>query len=160
MGWRSGAYCKVWNVQDKGSYSVASITISGKVNKDSNEYETKFRNGFVRLVGSAHEMAKQIEVDQNGKVVSQNGVTIRISENGCDHTTPRVKAAPGGIRPSSAIGEYKDKNNDTWYTYANYTIFGFEFPDDVNGANSAPANNMPTPAPTMQMDTSEEDLPF
>lgn len=52
MGFRVDAYAKVWEVNDKGNYSEARISISKK-NKLTNEYETDFQSR-VRLVGQAH----------------------------------------------------------------------------------------------------------
>ena len=52
MGFRIDAYAKVWEVEDKGNYSEAKISISKK-NKQTNEYETDFQSK-VRFVGQAH----------------------------------------------------------------------------------------------------------
>ncbi len=52
MGFRVDAYAKVWEVNDKGNYSEARISISKK-NKQTNQYETDFQSR-VRLVGQAH----------------------------------------------------------------------------------------------------------
>ena len=154
MGWRDGAFARVWNIQDKGNYSVAKISISGK-NKETNQYEMKFEHSFVKLVGTAHELAKNIKIDQNGEVEGGSGVTIKIS--GCDHETPKKKYPAGANRPSSAIGEWAAKDGGMWYRFANYVIFGFEFPDAPNGnsGGNVKANNVPE-----NVDIDEEELPF
>ena len=65
MGFRQGAYAKIWRVEDKGNYSVAQVSISKK-NKDTDQYETEFQHNFVRLVGTAHDLGKNIEEVQGG----------------------------------------------------------------------------------------------
>jgi len=52
MGFRVDSFAKVWEVEDKGNYSEAKISISKK-NKQTNQYETDFQSK-VRLVGQAH----------------------------------------------------------------------------------------------------------
>lgn len=109
MGFRQGAYAKVWRVEDKGNYSVAQVSISRK-KKDSDQYETEFQNNFVRLVGTAHDMGKDIQE-------VQGGTSIKITS--CDVTNKYDKEAQK--------------------EYTNFVIFGFEFPDG-NGNNGAASN--------------------
>ena len=153
MGWRNNAFAKVWKVQDKGNYSVAKISISGR-NKDKTGYETKFKCNFVKFVGQAHELSKQINTDNNGNVTERSGVTIKIS--GCDHETPEKKYPAGTPIPSSAIADWVDKDGNVWCRFANYVIFGFEFPDapvsDNSTVKNAPKYEVPAP--------DEEELPF
>lgn len=52
MGFRVDSFAKVWEVEDKGNYSEAKISISKK-NKQTDQYETDFQSK-VRLVGQAH----------------------------------------------------------------------------------------------------------
>lgn len=52
MGFRVDSYAKVWEIENKGNYSEAKISISKK-NKQTNQYETEFQSK-VRLVGQAH----------------------------------------------------------------------------------------------------------
>lgn len=58
-----GGWAKIWKVEDKGNYSVAQVSVSRK--KDDG-YETEFQNNFVRLVGRAHEIGKNIGQPQGG----------------------------------------------------------------------------------------------
>jgi hypothetical protein len=110
MGFRQGAYAKVWRVEDKGNYSVAQISISRK-KKDSDQYETEFQNNFVRFVGTAHDLGKDIpEV--------QGGTSIKITS--CDVTNKYDKEAKK--------------------EYTNFVIFGFEFPDNNNGKSGTTSN--------------------
>lgn len=56
MGFRKGAYAKVWSWKDgNGNYKVAEMSTS---KKEGDGYQTDWSNKFVRLVGTA---AKQIE---------------------------------------------------------------------------------------------------
>lgn len=139
MGFRQGAYAKVWRVEDKGNYSVAQVSISKK-NKDTNQYETEFQHNFVRLVGTAHDLGRNIEE-------VQGGTSIKITS--CDVTNRYDK----------------DKQKE----FTNFVIFGFEFPDNNNGnasgkkkttpknsAKKAPANDGFMNIP----DGIDEELPF
>lgn len=136
MGFRQGAYAKVWRVEDKGNYSVAQISISRK--KDET-YETEFQNNFVRLVGTAHDMGKNIQE-------VKNGTSIKITS--CDVTN-----------------RY-DKEKDKEYT--NFVIFGFEFPDNNGGGNAGKQNNNNASKPAGKQndgfmnipDGVDEELPF
>lgn len=144
MGFRQGAYAKVWRVEDKGNYSVAQVSISKK-NKDTDQYETEFQHNFVRLVGTAHDLGRNIEE-------VQGGTSIKITS--CDVTNRYDK----------------DKKKE----FTNFVIFGFEFPDNNSGGNSggkSGGNKKSTPKkPTGKAaandgfmnipDGIEEELPF
>lgn len=69
MGFRQGAYCRVWQVEDKGNYSVARVSISKK-NKQTDQYETEWQDNFCRLVGTAHQQAKTMDFSHNVKIGS------------------------------------------------------------------------------------------
>lgn len=59
MGFKTGAFVKIWNVEDKGKYSIVELS-SSKKNKQTNEYETDFSSKFVRFIGKAHTDIKNI----------------------------------------------------------------------------------------------------
>lgn len=99
MGFRQGAYARIWSYENKGNYSTCRLSISKK-NKDANTYETEFTDGFVRLVGNAHQSIQNIHIDE------KKGYNIKISS--CDVTN--VYTSPDG---------------KVSYT-PHYTIFGFE----------------------------------
>lgn len=67
MGFRQGAYAKIWKVEDKGNYHVAQMSISRK-NKDTGNYDTEWQNNFVRLVGTAHQQIKSMDISHNVKL--------------------------------------------------------------------------------------------
>lgn len=59
MGFREGAYAMIWQVEDKGNYALAKISTSKK-DKQSGEYKTDFSSGFVKFIGSAYKVVKNI----------------------------------------------------------------------------------------------------
>lgn len=107
MGFRQGAYAKIWRVEDKGNYSIAQVSISRK-KKDSDEYVTEFQHNFVRLVGNAHTAIQNVAIPEKG------GLSIQITS--CDVTNRWVAE------------EQKE--------YVNFVIFGFELPNGNNSGNS------------------------
>lgn len=139
MGFRQGAYAKIWSVEDKGNYSVCNLSISKK-NKDTDKYDVEFQDGFVRLVGTAH-------TDISGMDIPENGLSIKISS--CDATN--------------------NYDADKKKLYTNYVIFGFEIPENNNGnsggakkssKSTTKAKKNTKVAPTPAADEDEEELPF
>ena len=75
MGFRTGAYCRIWEatpVRDKATKLRLSIS---RKNKQTNEYETDF-SGFVMAVGSANA---------SKAAALKDGDRIKIGD--CDVTT-------------------------------------------------------------------------
>lgn len=110
-----GGFARIWSVEDKGNYSTAKVSTSRKrKDADGNDYyETDFQDGFVRLIGSAHEKAKTLDIPVNDKGESK-GVSIQITS--CEVTTPY--------------------NAEKKKVYQNYAIFAFNIPDGNGGAKS------------------------
>lgn len=110
MGFREGAFAKVWKVEDKGNYAVAQMSTSKK-NKQSGEYETDWKESFVRLIGTA---AKQVV----GKEIPKGGLSVKLGQ--CEVT-------------NNYSAEKKT-------TYTNYAIFNFSDDDGKTSApvNSKP----------------------
>lgn len=52
MGFRTGAYCKIWEVTPVSDTMTKLRLSTSRKNKQTNEYETDF-SGFVAAVGSA-----------------------------------------------------------------------------------------------------------
>lgn len=122
MGFRNGAYAKIWYVTDMengavikgreypaGNYSFAKVTI-GRKNKETGEYNVDFSDGFVRLVCAAREKAKSLDLPtaENFDFNKDKGAYIQISS--CDVSHKYVK-------------EYEK-------TFTNFTIFDFEIVED------------------------------
>lgn len=131
-----GGFARIWSIDDKGNYSVAKISTSKK-RKDGDGYETDFQDGFVRLIGSAHEKAKTL-------AVTDKGVAIQITS--CEVTTPY--------------------NAETKKGYTNFAIFAFNIPEGNDGS-SAPKSGKKSAAKTSKastkkaaVDDDEEELPF
>lgn len=130
-----GGFARIWSIEDKGNYSVAKISTSRK-RKDGDGYETDFQDGFVRLIGSAHERGKTL-------TVTEKGVAIQITS--CEVTTPY--------------------NAETKKSYTNYAIFSFNVPDDKDSSSSV-KNSKKSSAKTSKVkaaeveNESDDDLPF
>lgn len=77
MGFRTGAYAKVWAVENKGNYSVVELSTSKK-NKTTNEYETDFSGKFVRFIGTAHN---QVQGVTRGTSIKLGNVEVTNSYN-------------------------------------------------------------------------------
>lgn len=73
MGFRTGAYAKVWSVENTGRFHKVNLSVSRK-DKNSGEYVTDF-SGFVAFVGGANLTAANL----------QKGDRIKIGD--CDVTT-------------------------------------------------------------------------
>lgn len=131
---KRGGYARIWSIEDKGNYSIAKISTSKK-GKDGN-YETDFQDGYVRLIGSAHEKAQTLNV-------TEKGVSIQITS--CEVTTPY--------------------NAETKKGYVNYAIFAFDLPDDNGGSSNrskstAKTSRSKTKKEVPVEDEQDDDLPF
>jgi len=105
-----GGFARIWSIEDKGNYSIAKVSTSKK--RKDGSYETDFQDGFVRLIGSAHEKAQTLNV-------TDKGVAIQITS--CEVTTPYNAEAKKG--------------------YVNYAIFAFDIPDGNDSGDAAPAKS-------------------
>ena len=136
MGFRQDAYARVWSVDNKGNYSMARISISRR-DKNTNTYTTDFQDGYVRLVGQAHNTLKEMQIDE------KKGVSIKISS--CEVTN--VYTSPDG---------------KVSYT-PHYTIFGLELQDGNKSGENVTANSAQKSGSDGFMsvpDSSDEELPF
>lgn len=118
MGFRSGAYSKIWSIEKgKGNYYVADMSTSKKM-KDRNgneiqengktKYETDWSNKFVRLVGTAAKQAESLKSGDSVKIES------------CEVTSKYDK----------------EKGKE----FVNYVIFAFDNSQN-NSSNSAPTGD-------------------
>lgn len=105
-----GGFARIWSVEDKGNYSIAKVSTSKK--RKDGSYDTDFQDGFVRLIGSAHEKAQALNV-------TEKGVAIQITS--CEVTTPYNAESKKG--------------------YVNYAIFAFDIPDGNDSGDAAPAKS-------------------
>lgn len=133
-----GGFARIWSIEDKGNYSVAKISTSKK-RKDGDGYETDFQDGYVRLIGSAHEKGKTL-------TVTEKGVAIQITS--CEVTTPY--------------------NAETKKGYTNYAIFAFNIPEGNDNSSttkggkksSAKTSKAKTKKAAEVEDEPEDELPF
>ena len=125
-----GGFARIWSIENKGNYSIAKVSTS-KERKDGS-YETDFQDGFVRLIGSAHEKAQTLNV-------TEKGAAIQITS--CEVTTPyNVEAKKG---------------------YVNYAIFAFDIPDGNDSGKKSTAKTSKAKKNAPVSDEQEEsDLPF
>lgn len=133
-----GGFARIWSIEDKGNYLVAKISTSKK-RKDGDGYETDFQDGYVRLIGSAHEKGKTL-------TVTEKGVAIQITS--CEVTTPY--------------------NAETKKGYTNYAIFAFNIPEGNDNSSttkggkksSAKTSKAKTKKAAEVEDEPEDELPF
>jgi len=141
MGFRQGAYARIWSVEEgNGNYAVANMSVSRK-NPETEKYETEWQDGFVRLVGRAYEAIEGIEVPEGG-------ISVKISS--CDVTN--------------------NYSTEKRKLYTNYVIFGFEYPIESGneGGKSSSAKKTTTKKTTKSKTTKakveaaddSEELPF
>lgn len=129
-----GGFARIWEVKNQGNYSTAKISISKK-DKNTNTYDIEFMDGFVRLVGHAHNTMKNV-------VVGEKGVSVRITN--CDVTN--LYTSPEGKKS---------------YT-PHYTIFGLELQDkgNTNRTSEQPTDNGGSEGFMEIPEGAEEELPF
>lgn len=114
MGFRVGAYCKVFEVEPvKDTLTKLRISISKK-NKETGEYETSF-SGYVACVGTACA-GKAAKLTKYDKKSGTSGDTIILGDI---DVTMQAK-----------------KSGDGYYT--NFSIYSFEVADGNNGVAKTP----------------------
>lgn len=130
MGFSNNSYARVWKVEHNEKYSTANISISRK-NKETNRYDVEFQDGYVRLVGKAHNISKSMDIQP------EKGVSIKI--NSCDVTN------------------YYDLEKRKLYT--NYVIFDFDIADS-NYNKDSDNYKKSTSKEDDNVDDMEDELPF
>ena len=65
MGFRPGAYAKIWSVDPHDNYTVGNLSISKK-KQDGEGYVTEFQNNYVKFVKQAHPALSGVEIPKNG----------------------------------------------------------------------------------------------
>ena len=66
MGFRVGAYCKVWSIeQARGNFTKVKLSVSKK--QQDGTYATDF-NGFCMFIGNAHAKAAMLKGDERIKL--------------------------------------------------------------------------------------------
>lgn len=70
----TGAYFKVWSVNNKGNYSEVECSTSKK-NNQTQRYETDFSSKYVRFIGEAHR--KNPQANERIKITSCGVQNVR-----------------------------------------------------------------------------------
>ena len=151
MGFRTDSYARVWCVDNKGKYSVGSVSISRK-NKNTGTYETEFQDGFVRFVGNAHN-----DINNLGLPTADER-----KEAQKNNTANMLKSASIKITSCDVTNLYTSPEGKVSFN-PKYTIFGFEVHDgntkgnsNINSATKSGSDdfiNVPD-------DVDDEELPF
>lgn len=106
MGFRQGAYAKIWEVDDETGHKYATCQMSvSRKDKDSGEYKTEFQDGYVRLIGNAYDAIEEY-LEEND--IPEKGLSVKISS--CDVTN-----------------NYDKKKKKL---FVNYAVFGMKIADE------------------------------
>lgn len=130
MGMRNGNYCTIWEAEDKGKYSVARLSTTNK-NRDG-ERVVDFQDGFVRLVGQAHEFVKKHGVGEKGLF--------------CKIMDFEVTKTNGKEDPKKV--------------FTNYAVFKLEEYGNNSGGSSNNATAKKAPAKAKPVEEESDELPF
>lgn len=139
MAFQNGAFAKIWEFTDKGTYGIINLSTSRK-NKDTGVYETDFQHKFVSAVGQAYEFVKGLGD------IPKNGASVKIGN-------------------CATTNKY---DGDKKTTYWNCAVFALEDASfNGNGGNAAAATPAPAkgkkkaPASDVAMlDDDDVQLPF
>lgn len=133
MGFRAGTYLTVWGDGNNfgGNYECKQVSANRK-NRETGEYETSFR-GFVRFVGSAADVIRDVPVRGRVKV------------GDCDVTS-----------------YYKKDTNTTTFTFTVFSCekVGDEKESSQKGSGNAAAKPAPRTEPEPVESSDDDDLPF
>ncbi len=120
MGFGANSYAKLWELENKGNYHVASMTTSRK-DRDTGEYEKDWGNKFVRLVGQAHEKASSLNGTERIKLLGTNVTNNYNAEKKQEYTnyvvfdfemvdgTQTTKTSPSKNAPKAQSQESDDE---------------------------------------------------
>lgn len=135
MGFRQGAFARIWSINASDNFSTANITVSRRNKDDETKYDVVFKDGYTRFIGEAHKKL-------SGVSVGEGGMSIKILS--CD------------------VENRYDAEKKKLYT--NFIVYDFEFPDgngEKSGGSAKPQQKATKPAPAPAASESEEDeLPF
>lgn len=113
MGFSTNSYAHIWNMEDKGNYHVAEMSISRK-NKETDKYETEWSNKFVRLVGTAHEQAKTLDTSKNVKIGRCDVTNNYSKEKNTTYTNYVIFNFEDGNSGTSNSASHSQKSKDNF----------------------------------------------
>lgn len=136
---QAGNYVSIWKVakSDRGNWYEVSLTCQKK-NKQTDKYETNFRDGYVRFIGNAASV-----------VAPYNG------QEGSGRPILRGKVNSFDVSNCYVDKDGKEKFNKN----PRYCVFDFEV-ENGNGSGSANTNTKPNTNFMNIPDTDSEELPF
>jgi hypothetical protein len=118
MPLESGHKVTIWSIENKGTYSKASLT--GQKKDKSGQYQTDWSNPFCTLFGKAHDAVKDITLDTEAKehVSARIGWGYDVDCETDDGRKYTKKQAPFSV--SNNYDKAKKIN------YTNYAIYDLE----------------------------------
>lgn len=140
MGFTNGAYARIWSKEEHEKYTTCQLSVSRK-NKETEQYEVEFQDGYVMFIGDAHKAISEIDD------IPEKGLAIKLV-----NTDTRNKYV-------------KEKNTK----YTNFFVFKFEIPDgnsSSGGTKKEAAKKTTTKSKTSKKKVEEspieedDDLPF
>lgn len=114
MAFSQGAFAKVWGFEDKGKYSLVSMSTSKK-DHETGDYKYDFSSKFVRFVGKAHDHLATLQ--ENGRIkIGECAVTVMPGQDGKWYTNFTVysfenadEAGANSPRVSNAMVDESDQ---------------------------------------------------
>lgn len=95
MGFRTGAFCKVWEVTPVSDTNVKVRISTSRKNKETNEYEQDF-SGFASIVGSvAAKNAASLKAGDRIKLGDVDVTTRYVAEKKTTYTNYRIFSFEG-----------------------------------------------------------------
>lgn len=88
MGFRKGAYCTVWSVDEAANSMKVRVSVSRK-RKDTGEFEQDF-SGFCSFIGTAKDKAKTLKVKDRIKLGDVDVTTFYNKDKGVEYVTYKV----------------------------------------------------------------------
>lgn len=127
-----GGYARIWEVEDKGKYSIVRLSTSKK--KDGEDVQD-FQSKYVRLIGHAHEIMKSVTIPD------KKGVGVQLLN--AETTIDVVKGNDG-------------KSN----FYTNYVVYDLSVDGGNASAKTTKATAKKENPATNIPDGVDEELPF
>ena len=108
MGFRTGAYAKIWDIQPgRGNTTNVRLSVSKK-NKETDEYENDF-SGFCTFIGNARAGAEKLKTGDVVKLGDVDVSTFYSKEKAKEYVTYKVfsfEFANGG----GAVSQHTESN--------------------------------------------------
>ena len=125
MGFKQGAYARIWSVNDDGKYTTANMSISKK-SKDSDTYVVDFKDGFVQLCFDAREKAKTLGLPTREQLNAAREQFNASGGKGKVDTPDELKGVSIQITSCDVTNNYDVK---TRKNYNNFKVYDFVISD-------------------------------